>query len=1285
MRIVKSWWVKGLCATLAVSVLSVFLVTLIMRPTVAVAKSSRLSLNVGINPRYTGESWLSGYTYRKQITITGASVNLTNYQMPVDIFKNDDYHIFEAGWELTNGLHYGGDYAFPIKIGSTYHLYGAYLDTSWYISQVTSSTPTGSFTGNTTIKLLEKGAAGKWDADLVTSPFVIEDNGTYYMFYEGGDGTTGAVGYATSANGSTWTKQTVDAPLLDHGAAGTWDDKCAGTPSVLKDGTTWYLSYYGRQTAPAPYYIGYATATGATLATAIADGFTKYGSNPVISPSGSGWDSRWVGISATFKYGSTYIKFYEGNYQDGIPGTQIGIATSTNFSTWTKWAGNPIFRLNSYSTSAVGMPGLLIEGNDYYIYFNDDPHYYENVYHTKSSDFFNRVILNGHSQDDFDDVHFTQSGGATELDYWQESYTSGVSERVWIEFNSILASPSTATFYAYYSNAGAGSSSNGTNTFIAFDNFERGNNGDAVGGAWTVGAGSPVISTDHAYGGTRSLKVKGNDSNSNLSLNITNSDNVALRYRYWKEANTGIVAWYWQNSVHYAYWGPDVNENILANGVDTGYNCIADIWELGEANNFVWVAYTYDLYNNDLKVVNDRDFTGTGGGTNNLFVIQNQDTTTGDDLYVDDVIARNWVSLEPTWTAWGAEENVVSVSNSPSSKAFGVVAASSTYWSNGSAPSFYSATTSTNSPTASAGGWTNGANAYTDGGSYANVTSGAPSANETYQTYGYSIASDATITSVRVRLDAWDVVTAANQTKVPTGDGTMSGTYTLAQSRSPTGQGINSGVWTPSTGSNSTCIDDIDVQGTSGDADYITSPTATGGGWDGFTFTAFSVPSTAKITNVIVYERAKKTASQADSINEFIYVGAVSYNGTARAGTTTITPYSNTWTTNPATGANWTYDEVNGTDATVAHRLNQFGITSTDLSPSVITYMMMIEVNYTDANKMYAVVDETSADDTDYLKGTTDAANFHPFSFAAFTVPTGSTITNLTITYRARDGINAAIDVNNVRAMVVVNSVNYTTTDAGNDPGSVFATYSYAFTTNPNTAANWTAGDINGTSASPLQKFGISSSDGAPDFSVSMVNVVVNYTPPNDDQIRDKVSWDGGTNWSSIVTTNLTSSEVTYWDNVTAATAWTPAKLNNGSLVVYVDGYTVGDASEIRLDWIPVEVIYTRAVVADSECYFTLTNNSSVSINVTISSTNFTGGVGWGLTSGAPGADTIRETIFRSGDNSTQGTILTNSSQTFYNGLAATGTKKWELKMETGTFTDGIAKTSTITLTAVAS
>ncbi len=74
------------------------------------------------------------------------------------------------------------------------------------------------------------------------------------------------------------------------------------------------------------------------------------------------------------------------------------------------------------------------------------------VYKASGTDTPGVVYLGGNVKDDFSDLRFTRSDGVTLLDYWIESYTSGISAVVWVEVASIPASPATADIYLYYGN-----------------------------------------------------------------------------------------------------------------------------------------------------------------------------------------------------------------------------------------------------------------------------------------------------------------------------------------------------------------------------------------------------------------------------------------------------------------------------------------------------------------------------------------------------------------------------------------------------------------------------------------------------------------------------------------------------------------------------------------------------------------------------------------------------------------------------------------------------------------
>jgi len=102
----------------------------------------------------------------------------------------------------------------------------------------------------------------------------------------------------------------------------------------------------------------------------------------------------------------------------------------------------------------------------------------------------------------------------------------------------------------------------------------------------------------------------------------------------------------------------------------------------------------------------------------------------------------------------------------------------------------------------------------------------------------------------------------------------------------------------------------------------------------------------------------------------------------------------------------------------------------------------------------------------------------------------------------------------------------------------------------------------------------------------------------------------------------------------------------------------------------------------DAECYFTVTNNGSGAVNISIKAADFSGGVGWTLVTAAPGQNQARLTVWESGDGEGDGIYLTTTDAAFISNLAASDCQEWELRLETGTFTDGAGKSSTITLTA---
>ncbi len=104
---------------------------------------------------------------------------------------------------------------------------------------------------------------GYWESQRVECPDVFFDGSVYHMWYTGGNTTSWwnwkGIGYATSADGITWTKYESN-PVLTMDA-GNWDSQWVGFCRVLWDSTTsQFQMWYGGGSGDWYAKLGYATA-----------------------------------------------------------------------------------------------------------------------------------------------------------------------------------------------------------------------------------------------------------------------------------------------------------------------------------------------------------------------------------------------------------------------------------------------------------------------------------------------------------------------------------------------------------------------------------------------------------------------------------------------------------------------------------------------------------------------------------------------------------------------------------------------------------------------------------------------------------------------------------------------------------------------------------------------------------------------------------------------------------------------------------------------------------------
>ena len=208
--------------------------------------------------------------------------------------------------------------------------------------------------------VLDVGAPGEWDGEMINWPSVVFVNGIYHMWYVGkSDPDASLIGHATSPDGLVWTKDP-DNPVLEQGLAGSWDSYWVFFPLVIFENDTFHLWYssFGNNLGQ----IGYAIATNP-------DGknWTKYSGNPVLSPTSGTWDWSQVIEPSIATYNDTLYMFYRGSYQQG----KIGFATSTDRVTWYK-NPNPCLLIGSagsWDSYSLSFPNVIYDGNEYKMWY----------------------------------------------------------------------------------------------------------------------------------------------------------------------------------------------------------------------------------------------------------------------------------------------------------------------------------------------------------------------------------------------------------------------------------------------------------------------------------------------------------------------------------------------------------------------------------------------------------------------------------------------------------------------------------------------------------------------------------------------------------------------------------------------------------------------------------------------------------------------------------------------------------------------------------------------------
>ncbi len=271
------------------------------------------------------------------------------------------------------------------------------------------------------------------------------------------------------------------------------------------------------------------------------------------------------------------------------------------------------------------------------------------------------VYCGSNCQDDFDDIRFTGNNNKTTLDYWMEEYTSGTSATFWVEVADDLGS--NATIYVYYGNPNASTASNGSNTFLFFDDFSgtlakwsRDKTSGVypeiqAGGFVRCGGGSTTSPYGHtSLGSSATYSGFGNnafDGKYYLSANAISEQ--AFRGNY--AGNTGYKA---RSDARAG------NGQSLLMPPYSGWNFIAGAGVDGDVpSTLTWYKFSVTAIGNDIKYYRNgtlmRSVTDATYSSAGEVALQNH---YGSYTDYDDVRVRKFVSPEPVHSTWGSEEKL---------------------------------------------------------------------------------------------------------------------------------------------------------------------------------------------------------------------------------------------------------------------------------------------------------------------------------------------------------------------------------------------------------------------------------------------------------------------------------------------------------------------------------------------------------------------------------------------------------------------------------------------------
>ena len=364
----------------------------------------------------------------------------------------------------------------------------------------------------------------------------------------------------------------------------------------------------------------------------------------------------------TSSYISTVSDWYEFNMGVGTPvtaGTQYSIILYSDNATASY--SNAIYWCNNVTNSPDTQETLCLSANSgstWTSYSTSDFNF--QVVATTTGAIPLAVYCNNHCTDNFSDIRFVASDNDTVLPCWIENSVYGSYADFWVKIASIpqmINLNEGTTINMLYGNPSAPSVSNGTNTFVQFDNFDSYASDNLTGqGGWTASAPGGLVTTAQYVSSPNSVEGLGSVTNWSIYRTLAATSNAYWTgYKVRKDASAGSYfilrgdgtraeqSWSTAGGAIGFY---DLNGAAITTSITpataTWYN--VDIY------NEKWYSdncSTYVLnYNRTNSLTCQMRYTST---SSNKFSVQDFASGAGNNVYYDDFFVAKFAVSQPLW------------------------------------------------------------------------------------------------------------------------------------------------------------------------------------------------------------------------------------------------------------------------------------------------------------------------------------------------------------------------------------------------------------------------------------------------------------------------------------------------------------------------------------------------------------------------------------------------------------------------------------------------------------